>query len=207
MIDREDMLELTRRMNLERTSFSRIAGAYMDEEGYVDGSFNTNFLKLSPADRKKNLALFKTVPFSKTNEELQEYAFSRNAFRGKDTMWRLLMAMKSCGLKNDALLDIFYEQAGALYPQGKPYAVYLISASYDVPKKASDDAYLADGEDVYEYLIGVICDLKEEYEPGKVQFGFLFPGFRNRCADLSHIYLYQADPEHPYNELIKGLLE
>ena len=46
-IEREDMLELTRRMTTKRTSMTRIAGAYMDQDGFVDGTFNTNFLKLS----------------------------------------------------------------------------------------------------------------------------------------------------------------
>lgn len=32
-INREDMMELTRRMTLSRNCFSRLAGAYMDEEG------------------------------------------------------------------------------------------------------------------------------------------------------------------------------
>ena len=44
-IDREDMLELTRRMTIARNCFNRVAGAYMDEEGFIDGSFNTHFLK------------------------------------------------------------------------------------------------------------------------------------------------------------------
>ena len=52
-IDREDMLELTRRMTIARNCFNRVAGAYMDEEGFIDGSFNTHFLKLSPADKEK----------------------------------------------------------------------------------------------------------------------------------------------------------
>ena len=207
MIYREDMLELTRRMNLERTSFARIAGAYIDEEGYVDGTFNTSFLKLTEAERKKNLALFKTVPFGKTNEELKEYAFGKKAIQGKDTLWRLLMAMKSSGLKNDAFLDIFYEQMSAVYPAGKPYVIYVIQASYDVPKKARDGAYLADGEEVYEFLICVIAEQKGEYEPGKVDCGFLFPAFSNRCADLSHINIYHADPEHPHREWIEALLD
>ena len=43
-IDREDMLELTRRMTIARNCFNRVAGAYMDEEGFIDGSFNTHFL-------------------------------------------------------------------------------------------------------------------------------------------------------------------
>lgn len=41
-IDREDMLELTRRMTIARNCFNRVAGAYMDEEGFIDGSFNTH---------------------------------------------------------------------------------------------------------------------------------------------------------------------
>lgn len=45
MINREDMLELSRRMTPARASVARIAGAYFDEEGYVDGTFNTHFLK------------------------------------------------------------------------------------------------------------------------------------------------------------------
>ena len=35
-IDREDMLELTRRMTIARNCFNRVAGAYMDEEGFID---------------------------------------------------------------------------------------------------------------------------------------------------------------------------
>ena len=40
MINREDMLELTRRMTVARSNFTRIAGAYYDEEGYVEGTFD-----------------------------------------------------------------------------------------------------------------------------------------------------------------------
>ena len=54
-IDREDMLGLTRRMTVSRNCFSRIAGAYMDEEGFIDGTFNTHFLKLSGSEKEKNL--------------------------------------------------------------------------------------------------------------------------------------------------------
>lgn len=44
MINREDMLELTRRMTPARTSMTRAAGSYMDADGDIDGTFNTNFL-------------------------------------------------------------------------------------------------------------------------------------------------------------------
>lgn len=52
-INREDMLELTRRMTVKRNCFDRIAGAYLDEEGYVDATFNRHFLKLKLKNRRK----------------------------------------------------------------------------------------------------------------------------------------------------------
>ena len=104
-INREDMMELTRRMTLSRTSMTRIAGAYMDEEGYIDGTFNVNYLNLKAGDREKNLAIAKAIPYSKTNVNLKRYKFKPEAM-GKDSMFRLLMGMKSCGLKNDAIMEI-----------------------------------------------------------------------------------------------------
>ena len=79
MINRDDMLELTRRMTPARASVGRIAGAYFDEEGYVDGTFNTNFLKLSASERTRNLNMAKTVLISKTNEQLKEYRITKES--------------------------------------------------------------------------------------------------------------------------------
>ncbi len=80
-IDREDMLELTRRMTVSRSCFSRIAGAYMDEEGFIDGTFNTHFLKLSGSEKEKNLNIAKTVPYSNTNVNLKNYRLDLGARR------------------------------------------------------------------------------------------------------------------------------
>ena len=73
MINREDMLELSRRMTPARTHFDRIAGAYFDEEGFVDGTFNTHFLKLSTTEKKNKLEIAKAVVLAETNEQLKDY--------------------------------------------------------------------------------------------------------------------------------------
>ena len=70
-INREDMLELTRRMTISRASMTRIAGSYMDADGFIDGTFNINFLKLKNSDKEKNLAIAKTIPFSPTNQNIR----------------------------------------------------------------------------------------------------------------------------------------
>ena len=93
MINREDMLELTRRMTPARSSVSRIAGAKFDEEGYVDGTFNTHFLKLSVPDRTKNLNLAKTILISRTNDQMKDYLIPDSA-RKTGSIWQLFDVIK-----------------------------------------------------------------------------------------------------------------
>ena len=136
-INREDMLELTRRMTLKRNCFDRIAGEYLDEEGFVDGTFNKHFHKLSPKDQQVNLDIARAIPFSYTNVQLKEYAFEE-VDRKPGSIWQLLMALKECELKNDAMLDVFYEEFGQRYRTEGSYAIYFFRGSYDVSLKASE---------------------------------------------------------------------
>lgn len=204
MINREDMLELTRRMTLSRTSMTRIAGSYMDSDGYIDGTFNTNFLKLSPVEKGKKLAIAKEIPFSPTNKNLKRYKFPEAATK-PGSIWQLLMGMKSCGLKNDVLMETFYELMAEAFQSDHDYAVFVYHDRYDIPAKAADHDRLWESEEVFEYIICAICPLKGDYEPDKPECGFLFPSFSDRSADLSSVDVFQADEEQPHMELL-GLL-
>lgn len=204
MINREDMLELTRRMTPARSSVVRIAGAYFDEEGYVDGTFNTHFLKLSAAERSKNLNLAKTVLISKTNEQLKDYKIPASS-RKPGSIWQLLDGIKDAELKNDAFLDIMYELIGEKFHPGYPFACFFYLGQYDVPVKGRDKEWMEGSEEVYTYLLCTISPLEGEYEPGKPEFGFLYPAFRNRTTDTEYVNIFE---EHPgqYMELKKWLL-
>lgn len=204
MINREDMLELTRRMTLARTSFTRIAGCYVDRDGDFDGSFNTNFLKLSASERTKKLKLAKDIPFSATNENLKKYEFPQRVQK-PGSIWQLLMAMKDCGLKNDALMDTFYDLIMERYHCDSAYAILVFHDRYDIPAKASDKERLWESEEVFEYLICAVCPLEGEYEPGKPECGFLFPAFTDRSGDPDHINVFQADVGRPHKELLEIL--
>lgn len=205
MINREDMLELTRRMTPSRTSFSRIAGCYVDADGEFDGSFNTNFLKLPPQEKKKNLEIAKTIPFSGTNMELRKYRFADGASQ-KDGIWRLLTAMKDCGLKNDALMDTFYDVVMEELGAGQPYAVFVFYGCYDIPAKASDKERLWESEEVFEHLICAVCPLVGEYEPGLPTCGFLFPAFTDRSAEPEAIAVYQSEAAGKRGDGLKKIL-
>ena len=193
-INREEILELTRRMTLSRTSMTRIAGSYMDSEGFIDGTFNTNFLKLKPKEKEKNLAIAKIIPFSPTNKNLKRYILPENACR-----------MKSSALTNDALLEAFYEYVAEKYHTDHEYAIYLFHNTYDIPLKASDKENLWESEEMYEYLICAICPVSGDYEPGEPECGFLFPAFQDRTEDPDYIDVYQSNPDLPKNDLLKIL--
>lgn len=191
MINREDMLELTRRMTPARSSVARIAGAYYDEEGYVDGTFNTHFLNLSAAERTKNLNMAKTVLISKTNEQLKEYKIPADE-RKQGSIWQLLDGIKESELKNDAFLDILYELIAEKFHPGYPFSCFLLFGQYDVPVKGSDKEWMEDSEEVYTYLLCCISPLVGEYEPGKPKCGFLYPAFRSRTTNDEYINIFKA---------------
>lgn len=204
LINREDMLELTRRMTLARSSFSRIAGCYVDRDGDFDGSFNINFRKLTPQERTKKLNLAKAIPFSETNVNLKKYGFPESG-RKPGSMWQMLMAMNECGLKNDALMDTFYDVMMEHYQADSPYAILVFHDRYDIPAKATDKERLWESEEVFPYIICAICPLAGEYEPGNPEWGFLFPAFTDRSGDRNHIAVFQADPGQPRTELLRLL--
>ncbi len=204
-INREDMLELTRRMTVKRNCFSRIAGAYLDKDGFVDGTFHKHFRNLSAQDQQRNLELAKTIPFSDTNTQLKEYVFD-SASKHPQSTWQMLMALLDCELKDDAMLDIFYEVFGETYRAKGDYAVYFFYGSYDVPLKASDKESLWESEEVYRFLICAVCPVSGDYEPGKPECGFLFPAFKYRSADTDRIDVFFADPKHPHSEFLENVV-
>lgn len=205
-IDREDMLSLTRRMTLKRTSITRIAGAYIDLDGFVDGTFNTRFLKLSGPERAKKLEIAKEIPFADTNRNLKRYLIP-NKNRGEDSLWQLLMGARAAGLENDSLLDVFYDIMAEKYQSDQEYGIFLYHDRYDIPTKAADHERLGESEQVFEYLICGVCPVTGDYEPEKPECGFLFPAYSQGGALVNCIDIFQSDVEQPHAEFTEMFLK
>ena len=197
------MLELTRRMNPERNCFSRIAGAYI-REGEVDETFNINFRRLTPAEQQDKIAIAKEIPFAKTNQALRDYRFLGSA-QGPGSLWQALMALNRCQLKNDALLDLIYEEMHKRYISSENYAILFYQGTYDIPRMGSDKKRQWESEEIYPFLICAICPLYGAYEPGLPEAGFLFPAYRQRCGDIDRMNVYQYEDSEPQTEWIRFL--
>ncbi|MDO4555297.1 MAG: DUF4317 family protein [Lachnospiraceae bacterium] len=200
-IDREDMLELTRRMTMSRNCFHRIAGAYFDKDGYVDGTFNIHFQKLTKVEQEQKLKLAKAIPFARTNVELKEHFFPESVQR-QGTVWQFLNVILKDDLKNDGLLDIFYEMFGEQYPASHDYGIFFFLGKYDIPRKGTDHASQWESEEVYPFLVCTVCPIDSDYEPQGVESGFLFPAYKNRAGIQNMVNVFGED-EHP--EILKIL--
>ena len=88
------------------------------------------------------------------------------------------MALKECELKNDGLLETFYEILGEKLNQNREYGFYLFYGCYDVPRKGNDKTEQWESEEVYPFLTGVFAPVSGDYEMGEPQFGFYFRHFR-----------------------------
>ena len=188
-------------MTLTRNCFSRVAGAYIDEEGFVDGTFNIHFQKLTKHDQTLNLSIAKAIPFSKSNTELLYYAYKEEDEKA-GSIWQLLMGICDCELKNDALLDILYDVIGENYDSSRQFAIYVFHGSYDIPLKATDKESLWESEEVYKFLICAVCPFHGDYEVEKPEFGFLFPAFTERSSDIHGIDIFQSKLCKQQNKLI-----
>ena len=95
MINRDDMLELTRRMTPARASVGRIAGPILMKKAMWTARLIRIFWKLSASERTRNLNMAKTVLISKTNEQLKECRITKRKWGKPGSVWQLLDGVKS----------------------------------------------------------------------------------------------------------------
>ena len=121
-------------------------------------------------------------------------------------MYQLLQAIQQCGLKNDALMELLYEQIADGYPVDDEFAVFVFHGVYDVPLKGTDKEDLWESEEVYDFIICTVSPMKAAYEPAEPVFGFLYPAFCDRSADKEKIDIFHADSEKVQEGLMYKLL-
>ena len=95
------------------------------------------------------------------------------------------MALKECELKNDGLLETFYEILGEKLNQNSEYGFYLFYGCYDVPRKGNDKTEQWESEEVYPFLTGVFAPVSWRLRDGRAAVwlfisGIFGPEWRSR---------------------------
>ena len=118
-------------------------------------------------------------------------------------------------LKDDALLEQFYNRIIESYEYVGNYLILLIHDAYDVPGRASDNLDMDDASDyVYEFILCSICPVKldkpglcynvshntienrvQDWVVGAPENGFLFPAFTDRNTDIHQSAVFHENAE------------
>ena len=80
--------------------------------------------------------------------------------------------------------------------------MYFFLGNYDIPRKGSDNVSQWESDEMFRFLIGVICPVDKDYEPSDPVCGFMYPAYKNRGAYENLINVYNGDK---YPELLKIL--
>ena len=221
---KRDALELTRRMKKEACTFTRMCGCYVNPEKEKVLTFGKTFLNLPDEELHKYLEIAKKTLSGVFGDNLLKFEFPREQEEAGGTQ-QFLLGLRESKLKNDELLERFYDLVIESYDYAGSYLILLFHDAYDVMSRTTDNLKLDESEEVYEYLLCSVCPivlskpalgyLEKENTIGprirdKIvslpESGFLFPAFEERSSDIHGAVFYTKDTKEPHNEFVEKIL-
>lgn len=208
---KKDILELKKRLNKTDCSITRLCGCYVDGNKNKILTLSETFLNLDDDEFYKYLDLSrKCLSGAVGNNLLQlEFPMEEEEPGGRQ---QFLMGIKESGLKNEELLDRFYDLVIEHYDYAGNYLILLFKDAYDIITKTKDGLKLDESEEVYDYLLCAICPVtlskpglgyREEenrigarirdWVVGAPDTGFIFPAFSDRSSDIHSLIYYIKD--------------
>lgn len=223
-MDKKSIGELRRRLKKDSCTFTKMCGCYVDDNKNKIINIDEIFLNLEDEEYYKFLEIAKKVISTNVGNNLLELNFPL-AEEKPGGHQQFLLGLKKSGLKDQGLLDTFYDMVIEKYDSLGNYLILLFHDIYDVMTKTSDNNKLDESEEVYEYIICAICPMilskpglgynKSENKIGRLnrdwivgmpETGFIFPAFNERSSDIHSVLLYTADTKEPHKEMIEDIL-
>ena len=136
-----------------------MCGCYVNGEKTVLLKFRETFLNLEEDDYFKFLEIAKKVLSGTIGNNILELNFELNEEHINEKQLSF-MKLKNSGLKDDALLDEFYNSIIENYDYTGNFLILLFHDAYDVITKTKDNAKLDESEEVYEYILCAICPVE-----------------------------------------------
>ena len=223
---RKELNEIKSQYTLEDCGILRLCGCYVDGERNKITQFNENFLNLPEEEKHKYFDIFKKTLSGTPGKNLIDMKFNVDAYADEGAR-TFLMNLRDSGLKDDRLLDEFYDRIINNYSYVGNYLILLINQVYDIPAVTTDNIEMEDASDeVYSYILCSIChvnlskpglgydeednnfhDKKQNHMVDVPDVGFLFPAFNKRSADEDMTLFYTKDVSEFEDGLIDCLLD
>lgn len=214
MMNKKEISEIKKQFSPDNCCITRICGCYVDGEKNKKTELKEAFLSLSEEEMFKYFDIFKKTLSGTVGKNLLNMDFPLEQEQEGGTQY-FLRKLKESKLKDEALVESFYDKIIENYEYGENYYIILIHAVYDIPGKSSDGQEMFDASDeIYEHILCSICPVKlskaglcynaqtnniedrvRDWIVEMPDLGFLFPVFNDRSTDLHSILYYTKNAE------------
>ena len=224
-MNKKEISEIKKQFTPANCDITRICGCYVDAEKNKKTELKEAFLSLSEEEMFKYFEIFKKTLSGTLGKNLMnmEFPLEEEKEGGKH---EFLMKLRKSKLKDDQLIESFYDKIIENYDYPENYYIILVHAVYDIPGKTSDGIEMDDAsEEIYEHILCSICPVKLS-EPGlsyneatnlieerprdwwvqPPMTGFLFPAFNDRSSDIHSLLYFSKNPEELHTEFIDACL-
>lgn len=221
---KKDILELKRRLSKTDCTITKMCGCYVDANRNKVVKISETFLNLEDDEFYKYLEIARKCLSGNIGNNLLKLDFplAEEEAGGKQ---QFLLGLRASELKNEDLLDTFYDLIIEHYDFVGNYLILLFHDTYDVITKTSDNMKVDESEEVYDYLLCAICPVclskpglgyREEenrigarirdWVVGAPDVGFLFPAFSDRSSDVHALTYYVKDAKDSHPDFVQNAL-
>lgn len=224
-MNKKEVNEIKKLFNPANCCISRICSCYVDSKKNKRTELKEAFLSLPEEEGFKYFTILKSALAGSVGKNLVNMDFPLNTEVDGGTQ-SFLLKLRNSQLKDDELIEEFYDKVIASYDYGENFYIILIHCAYDIPVRPSDGQELFDSSDfVYEFIQCVICPVKlskaglwyntadnvienrnRDWLVEAPETGFLFPSFSDRNTDIHSALYYLKKPEQIPERLINDLL-
>lgn len=221
---KKEVLEIRRQFTPMNCAITRICGCYVNHEKEKVLEMKEAFLSLPEEETFKYFDIFKKALSGSIGKNLIDLKFPLDQ-EERGGAQEFLLRLRNSKLKDNALLDEFYNRVIESYNFVENYYIILIHAAYDIPGKSSDGFTMEDASDeVYEHLLCCICPVGlskaglsydsdknliterlRDWVVAEPLNGFLFPAFTDRSTDIHSALFYTKKPKEIHPEFIEGM--
>ena len=223
-MNKQEINEIKKQFAPDTVTIDRICGCYVNFKKEKLFTIREAFGQIPDEEMYKYLDIFCKILTGRRGRNLIDLEFPAEAEESGGTQ-DMLLKLRDSGLKDDVLLDMFYDRIIDSYDCNENYYIVLVHASYDVPGMSSDGIMMEDASDnVYEYIAGAICpvilskaalgynaeknlieDRFRDWIVDRPMKGFLFPAFLDRTADIHNMLYFTKKPADVQPDFVEAI--
>lgn len=222
---KKEISEIKKLFANENSVISTICGCYVDGDKNKKSMMREAFLSLPQDEMHKYMAIFRKCMTGTLGKNILNMEFA-DAATEVTVSQQKLMDLRDSELKDDAVLETFYDEIIANYNTADNYLILLVYGVYDVPGRTSDGIEMEDASDeIYRHILCCICPVKlskpglsynseqngfheriRDWVVDMPAMGFLYPAFNERSADVNSVLYYSSKAEELKFDFVETVL-